>query len=83
MNKNEYGIYAHTKWNAVKIYFIYLGKALRGSIHKDIKEVKEIAINLIEENIKLQKKVAKKTATVSVAKKAPSKKAASKDSGSK
>jgi topoisomerase IA-like protein len=90
MNNNEYAEYANTKWNAFKIYFIYIGKALRGTLHNDVKEVKKLAIQLLEENAKLQKKVAKKTATVSVAQKAPSKKAATKpapktdkDSGSK
>lgn len=82
MKLNEYNIVPHSVLNAVKIYFIYLGKALKGTLHEDIRILKEAAIDIKNENDKLKKKVEKKTATVSVAKKAPSKKAP-KDSGSK
>lgn len=70
--------------NKVKIYFIYLSRALTGTLHEDVRILKEAAIEIQAENEKLKKQVARKTATatVSVAKKTPSKKAP-KDSGSK
>jgi hypothetical protein len=76
---NEYNELAYTYINKVKVYFTYLWKALNGSLHKDVQAIKEAAIVINEENAKLKKLVAKKTATVSVAKKSVKK--SSKDSG--
>ena len=82
MNNN---ILANTVINNVKIYFIYVGKALAGTLHNDVRILKEAALSIQSENEKLKKQVARKNATTpsSVAKKSPSKKASPKDSGSK